>query len=411
MLSNKKVRLFKIYALLHEQHAFIGKTQGELDPVVYQHRRAQNPFTAEYFYPKNSKDPSIHILEHISCNSSESYRHIVAWVRIFQDAGYQIINPQGTIDDANDLHTPTANLVKKLCPISLDVLLYETQHKKLRNGSSPLILETPKTEQVKKVKHREKITLWATPEEKERFVAYANSLGFTQAQTLQYLISKIELETEDPLFPDWDGDIFTRNREESYKREKEGLEKTIYKLQTQLHTCKQAITNENKKLTQCYAIAKNAIAEVFRSFDSTAVLPLDIERGRYREYMPNLPIGARYAYPDRSGASFLRLHAFLLGDGTAPARFVCGVDEQNRRIMLRFYPSEYFIGINPGNTRFSQRNSVWYMAWRRSGDVAELIAAFPMQLKAKYQNPMDEDEKMHSFIDQLMAEVDSYNAF
>ena len=49
------------------------------------------------------------------------------------------------------------------------------------------------------------------------------------------------------------------------------------------------------------------------------------------------------------------------------------------------------------------------MAWRKAGEVAELIAAFPVQMKARYQNPMDENEKMHRFIDKLMEEVTEYN--
>ena len=126
MATKNGSRWFKIYALVDGQTIFIGKTQGKIDSVYYQQRRVQNRFTAKYLYPPNSKKPSMHILEDIVCSHSTSYRHIVAWVRIFQDAGYEVINPKGTLDDAHDLKTPTLNLINKLRPRSIDTLLSET---------------------------------------------------------------------------------------------------------------------------------------------------------------------------------------------------------------------------------------------------------------------------------------------
>lgn len=409
MFTNKKIRLFKIYALVHENNVFIGKTQGEVNPVFYQHRRAQNTYTAEHFYPKNSKNPSIHILENITCSLSESYRHIVAWVQIFQEEGYQVINPQGTLADANDLHPQTSALINALRPISLNVLLKETQYKKQGKHSLAPISKLSGTEQPKKTKSREKITLWATSEEKELFVTYAKSLGLTQTQTHRYLMSKVHLEEADPLFPAWDNDTFIHILQELHRQEIEANDKEIHELKTALRVCVEEKQRQTKKLNQCCAITQKSLIDAYGFFDSAAALPLDIERGRHKDYISKLPEGTKYAYPCHSGESLLRLQAFLLGEGTAPARFVFGVDQQGRRIKLRYYPSDYFWGISPGDQRFSQRNSVWYMAWRKSGDVAELISALPLQIRAKYLNPMDRDEKMHKVIDQLMSETANCN--
>jgi len=409
MSTNKKIRLFKIYALIHENNVFIGKTQGEIDPVYYQHRRAENSFTEEYFYPKNSKNPSIHILERINCNSSESYRHIVAWVRIFQDAGYQIINAQGTVEDANDLHPQTAKLINTLHPISLSVLLKETRYKKQDKRIPSPITEPSETEQPKKTKSSEKITLWATSEEKELFVTYAKSLGLTQTQTLRYLMSKVHLEEADPLFPAWDNDTFIHILQELHRQEIESKDNEIHKLKTALRISVEEKHRQTKKLNNCCAIAQKSLIDAYGFFDSAAVLPLDIERGRYKDYISKLPEDTKYSYPTHSDASLLRLQAVLLGEGIAPARFVLGVDQQGCRIKLRYYPSDYFWGIRPDNQRFSQRNSVWYMAWRKSADVAELISALPLQISTKYLNPMDGDEKMHKFIEQLMLEIANCN--
>lgn len=411
MFSSKKNRSSKIYALMHEGNVFVGKTQGEIDPVYYRHRRAQNPFTEKYFYPKNSKNPSIHILERNSCNSSESYRHIVAWVRIFQDAGYQIINPQGTVEDANDLHPQTTALISALRPISMDTFLKETQYKKQDRYIPTPITESSGTKQLKRRNSREKITLWATPEEKDFFVSYAKSLRLSQAQTLRYLISKVHLEEADPLFPAWDNDTFIHILQESHRQTIESKDREIHELSSALRVYVEEKERQSKKLNQCCTIARKALLEVYSFFDSSAALPLDIERGRYKDYISKLPEDAKYSYPIHSDVSLLRLQAVLLGEGPAPAQFVLGIDSQGHRIMLRYYPSIYFWGISPGDERFSQRNSVWYMAWRKSGNVAELVAAYPMQIEAKYKNPMDENEKLNRWVEKIVAESDALDKY
>ena len=412
MSTSKKVQSIKIYALIHEHNVFIGKTQGDIAPVYYRHRRAENPFTEKYFYPKNSKDPSIHILECISCNFREGYRHIVAWVRIFQDAGYEIINPCGTIEDAADLHPQTKKLIHRLQPFSLDAFLKGMQYKKHSKSASASPPELPEREQSTKNKVRQKITLWATAEEKECFVSYAESLNLTQTQTLRYLMSKVHLEKADPLFPDWDNDTFIHLVQRSHAQEIEEKDKKIHNLQMALRACIETQSCQAKKLDQCCAIARKSLAEMFEYFDSAALLPLDINRGRYRDYIAELPDDAKYAYPRYSGNSLLRLQAFLIGEGKAPARFVLGIDCHGSRIMLRHYPGNtYFWGVSPGNERFSQRNSVWYMAWRKTDNVAELVSAFPMQIEAKYKNSMDENEKLNRWVEKIVAESDALDKY
>lgn len=412
MFSNKNIRSIKIYVLIHESKAFVGKTQGEIDPVYYRHRRAENPFTEKYFYPKNSKNPSIHILECISCSSREAYRHIVAWVRIFRDVGYEVINPMGTIDDANDLYPQTRELVYRLRPVSLDAFLKETQYKKQSRDASVSSAKPSERKQAKESINREKITLWATPEEKECFASYAKSLNLTQTQTLRYLMSKVHLEAADPLFPDWDNDTFMHLIQHSHAQEIEAKDKKIHNLQMALRTYIEKQSYHTKKLDECYTIARKSSAAFFSYFDSSAVLPLDIERGRYKDYVGVLPDDAKYAYPNCSGKSLLRLQAYLIGEGEAPARFILGIDCHGHRVMLRHYPGNaYFWGIHPGDERFSQRNSVWYMAWKKIGDVAELVAAYPMQIEAKYKNPIDEKEKLNKWVDEIVAESDALDKY
>lgn len=409
MATRKKEKSnFKIYALVDGKVVFIGKTKGEISPVYYQHRRAQNPFTASYFYPKNSKNPDIHILETICCNSSESYRHIVAWVRIFQEAGYRVINPRGTLDDARDLFPKTLSLVDSLRPSSLDVVLDQTRYCKQNKTELRAVPTMQNEEKASKKPTKEKITLWASSEDKERFVEYAKSLGMTQSQTLQCLMEKTRLEKEDSLFPNWDSGIFVRNLREAHAREEHLLKERIHELETRLRLISDEKSAVAAKMEKSHLIVQKAVKDFYEYFDSACPIPLDIERARYKQYKKSLPKELNYEYPRCSGSTLIRYQALLVGEGMAPAQFVLGIDSHNNPIKLRFYPSKYFVGVKPGEERFAQRNSVWYMAWKMAGEVAELIAAFPLQIRPKYKNPMDEHELFGIMIDKLVAESDAF---
>lgn len=349
----------------------------------------------------------MYILETLNCNSSESYRHIVAWVYIFQEAGYQVINPRGTLDDANDLHAETLSIVNTLRPISLNKVLAETKYcTQVKTTTTDLALQQEEKIATKKTT-REKITVWTTREEKDSFVAFAKSLKLTQSQTIQYLISKIQLESVDPLFPDWDNDIFIRLLKQSYEQKIAQLENKVFKLETIQNQRKEGQNVIAKKMGQSHAITKQTILDFYKYFDSDSPVPVDIERTRYKDYLKNLPGPLTYKYPRCSGSTLIRMHTLLLGEGSAPARFVLGMDPHDCPIMLRFYDSVYFSGISPSNKRFSQRNSVWYMAWKMTGKVAELISAFPLQIRPKYRNPMDASERLAVLVDKIVTENDA----
>ena len=402
--SKKRTRSFTIYAIIDQQSVFVGKTQGELEPVYYRHRRAENGYTSHYYYPPNSKKPKVYILEKMFGTFEKIEQHITAWIYIFQQEGYQVINPQRDLEPVDDLQDEVRLLTSKLWPSSMETFLTSVEYTWPRRESSANQTATPPMTDTAKRGKREKITLWATSEDKQSFRKYAKELRMTQSRTLQYLMSKVELEKEDPLFPNWDDDIFVRNLRKDYECKIEKRDEIIHKLQLTLGKYQEERDEKARKRRQCYELVKKAVTVFYKFYYSTAPIPLDVERGMYKEYIDQLPNRNQYQYPASSGASFVRMHAVLLGEGNAPARFVLGMDEHGQGIKLRFYPSDYFVGVNPGNARFAKRSSVWYLSWRKNGEVAELIVAFPMQIQPKYHNPMDKIEIMHAHAARLVAE-------
>ena len=163
---------------------------------------------------------------------------------------------------------------------------------------------------------------------------------------------------------------------------------------------------ESKKSTQCHVAAQKALVDYYNYFESSSALSLNVERGQYRDCVRNLPDDVIYTYPAGSGATLIRLQAYLYGEGAV--RFVLGIDQQGNYRKFRYYPNQYFYGISLGNERFSHRRSVWYVEWRESEGVADLVAAFPMQIRAIYSDPMDENEKIYRLADQVLADTGRY---
>lgn len=396
MKANRNLNPYVIYALIHNQTAYIGKTKGKIDAVLYRHCRAENPYTAGYYYPKNSKNPSIHILKDSVFDSSEADRYIAACVYIFRKTGYRVMNTEYMPEDPDDLHPELKALVRMLYPFSLDQFLKETQYVKQKKKAKEK--KPPGRKQ-----RREKITLWVTSEEKERFVTYAKSLGFTQSETMQFLISKANLEKENVFVPNWFDDGFTRNREEMYTRKFDAQENEIHQLKSTIHCLSEEKKQESKKSKECHDAAQKALIDYYNYFESAAVVPLDVARGRYRDHIRSLPDDIVYDYPSGSGSTLIQLQAYLYGEGVV--RFILGIDQQGNYRKFRYYPNQYFYGISPGSERFSHRRSVWYVEWRESEGAADLVAAYPMQIRAIYQNPTDEREKLYRWVDQVLADT------
>ena len=295
-------------------------------------------------------------------------------------------------------------LINKLSPVFLNSFLQDRKYGIPKRETSSGHKTTPPTADGSTRGNREKITLWAAREEKKNFVEYATRLQLTQSQTLQYLMSKVELEKEDTLFPDWDNDVFVRNLRRGYEYEMVKRNEIIHKLQSSLREYKEEKVTQARKLRQCYELVQNAVTVLYRFCESTAPIPMDVERGMHADYLARLSNEDPYQYPASSGAAFVRMQACLLGEGNAPARFILGIDENGQKVKFRYYPSSYFVGVKPTNERFAKRSSVWLMEWRKDGKVAELIVALPMQIRPKYRNPMDPIEKMYAEVDKLIAQ-------
>lgn len=240
MNEYKNVNPHTIYALVHNHTVYVGKTKGKLDAVYYRHCRSENPYTSAYYFPKNSKQPSMHIVKEPFFDSANTNRHIEAWIYIFRRMGYHVLNTETVPENPENLRPEMKALIRTISPFSMDRFLQETRY------VMPTRKPTAKNPFGRK-QRGEKLTLWVSPEEKERYVEFAKSLGFTQSEAMQYLISKVNLEKENEIVPNWFDDGFTKNREEMYAKKYEAQEYEIHQLKTTIHRYSEGKKQESKR--------------------------------------------------------------------------------------------------------------------------------------------------------------------
>ena len=96
-MANKqsKTRDYKIYAFYNSTRriAFLGKSYAEtLAPIYSKHICGKNIYTKNHFGKTAPLVvPQLSILEHVIGTYREAYRHLVAWCRVFLDAGYTML--------------------------------------------------------------------------------------------------------------------------------------------------------------------------------------------------------------------------------------------------------------------------------------------------------------------------------
>ena len=86
---------------------FIGHCQPHsLMPIFRQHCAGDRYYTNVCFtnLKKQGLHPCLTILEEVKCTQVEAYSHIIAWTKIFVDAGYTNLNTGNVMDYIEDLY-------------------------------------------------------------------------------------------------------------------------------------------------------------------------------------------------------------------------------------------------------------------------------------------------------------------
>lgn len=145
-----EVRPFRIFALILGEKVFVGKTTSPRISAVYSRHRCGNVAATRGILDQEEK-PSLHILESLSCTGSDAYRHILAWIRLFEEAGYCSINHMATAISSERLYPLAEAILRKIQQEPMDQILARTFLKKPSDGNqkpSRKLLLLPKPEKL-----------------------------------------------------------------------------------------------------------------------------------------------------------------------------------------------------------------------------------------------------------------------
>jgi len=365
-------KIFAIYDDIVEKRVYIGKTVSRLSAVRSRHRCGHCKYTQE-LYEIDFLEPEFVLLEEVHCTGAVAYRHILSWLRIFGENEFEILNPDGMLEQSEQMQEETLKIYRKLSEKSLEEYL-----------EGEVIESVPSTQKKQKAKEKERascqLCLRITAGEKAEFQKYCKMMNLRQTDALARLLST---SGENPApnirrlseLLDASETRCTKLAEENNKL-REG----------QLLPRSERIDNNAKKT---FLFAQKAIQEFVKiTYTKETYTDHPIKEFRYDEFKRHFPQAEQYRYPLEEGCYVVKLQAMVWGKARNPVYFVMGKTMEGVCLKFRFYQKREFIGEQVRRSFYGLRNSQWMLAGRAAPDGAvDLMAAFPLLY------PLDGKEK------------------
>lgn len=394
-MSNNQSKIYMIYALRHptEAYVYIGKTSSPRLSAAYSDHICQRIDATSGFFDKAEERPELYLLSTVTGTRSLAYKYVLAWIRIFKDGGFGLINPDGTLRHAAALKPDTQAIVDQLRQEPLEKILQRTHLEKPTDG------DRPPEQKIEPQGPLIQMNLRIAANDKALFSAFCKEHHLNQREGFSLLLD----------------------------RALAGGAPHQLQLLEEIRKKNSKLTEENRKLQKKLAVASGAElpASVQRAL---ALLPLQkegiarylemilpeqmdgppLKRSSYRKFMRRLSPEEAYAYPPEEGILILQLEAVLWGNAIHRACFLVGSDGQ-ARYRLRYYPRTTYAGIGLDDTRYVRQDSRWLLGCLRSKDGAmDLFLALPLPdapRAALPEAPAVAERK--SFLDDRIREIEN----
>jgi len=359
-------KLYKIYAIyddIAERRAYIGKTVSKLSNVHSQHRCGHNRYTQELF-EIDFLEPEMVMLEEINCTGAVAYKHVLAWIRWFEDNTYEILNPEGMLAQSEQMQEETLKIYEQISQIDFEEHL-------TRCYQETRIVPRKVLEKREREQSSTQLCLRLTPTDKEAFQQFCEQTNLRQTDAFAKLLHTSG-ENAEP-------DIRRLHDllEESEKRCTKLAEENA-QLRSGL-TIPQSVRIENSARAH-FTFAQKVIREFVKvTYTKERYTDLPIKEFRYDDFKNRFPNAARYQYPIEEGVYIVRLQALVWGKARNPVYFLMCKTQEGEHLKFRFYQKKEFIGVQVRQSFYALLDSYWLFAGRMAPDGAvDLMAAFPL---------------------------------
>lgn len=363
--TGDQVKIYMLYALLHpvEEYCYLGKTSSRRLSAAYSDHICQRIEATSGYFDKYEERPKLHLLNTVEGSRSVAYKHLVAWTRIFMDAGYVPLNYDGTIRHAQTLKPDTQAIVDQIRQEPLEAILKRTYLEKPSNGDRP-------PEKKEDAGPLIQINLRIPKGDKKRFAQYCTDHGMTQREGFSLLLDGLHSS----------GEARYMRLLEELRQKNQRLQEENKKLKKKMAVMTGAELPERvQKAMALLPIQKEGIEQYLEQLLPPELPGAPLKRGTYRGYMKHLSPEECYVYPEEEGILILHLEAILWGNALHRACFLIGTGESGARFKLRYYPKTTYTGIGLDDTRYARQNARWLVGAQKAKDGAmELIMALPL---------------------------------
>ena len=360
------IKRHAIFALVNyeQEYAYIGSTSSfRLSSVYSRHIRGGSAATRDTFGPDNK--PALHLLEIIRCTGSEAYKHILAWIPIFWDAGYCCLNHNKTLDQADEPFEDTAALIESfhkepflrmlkrthiVRPVDADKILQQYSEPAPAEASSDPLIQ---------------MNVRMHGKDKERFKVFCKSLSLNQREGFSLLL-----------------DQTVKNQEQLHdllhaKQEKlEQLQKENTKLRDKIAILSGEKTNPTlERYHHRLSLLNYGITSCMPQL--TPNLP-QLKPISTHRFMKSPMSADAYFYPEKEGHMEIFLDAIVWSKSRSKAMFVLGTTADGKKKKFRYYPKKGFIGYHFGSCPYFYSGARCLLIYMQAKDGAmDLIAALP----------------------------------
>ena len=363
-LEEKAYKIYALYDDIAERRAYIGKTVNvRMSSVFSWHRCGHNKYTQELF-EIDFLDPNMVVLEDLTCTGAVAYRHVLSWVRYFEDNGFEMLNPGGTLAQAEQMQEETLKIYEQIADIPFEEHLHGTWQKK---STAPKRM--PK--KIEKEKASTQLCLRLSPTDKAEFQRYCRRTNLRQTDAFAKLLhtSGENAAPDIRRLSDLLDESETRCTQLAEENEK---------LRSGLVVPRSERIENNAR--ERFNFAQKAIqAFVKITYIKDRYTDLPIREFRYDDFKHRFPNAAKYQYPSDEGTHIIYLQALVWGKSRNPVYFLMCKTPEGEYLKFRFYPKKEFIGEQVRHSFYALLDSPWLFAGRLASDGAvDLVAAFPL---------------------------------
>lgn len=362
-------------------YVYVGKTSAvHFSKVYWRHINGKIEATESYFDAENK--PCAHMLSEHTLTTADAYKHIIAYVHLFQKAGYFCLNYNGTLHHAAHPMPETLEIIHALEREPLDDLLARTKLKKhtdadrkiAKTKEQPADINFQSNASTETSKAPIQMNVRIKPEDKIQFDNYRKQLNLNQQEAFSLLLDQIDNRQYEDLLTKKDNQI------QKLKKENEKLKKKLSREEI-------SIPQPEQKARAFLSFAKDGITY----YESLLPLPSNVPplpRHSYRFFTKKVLTGLPYRYPEKDGYTVLNLEKILWSNGRNRACFLLGTDENGHRIRLRYYPKEYHLMCSFLRSKQAFLNARWLVGYQLAKDQAmEVVFAIPLPSKVFSQTP------------------------